>query len=265
MRAILTFLGCGTSMGVPTVGCDCVVCTSKDHRDKRTRPSVLVNYKSGGRERNILIDTSYDFRQQALREGIKHLDAVLYTHAHADHILGLDDVRSLSFRHADENDGRLPLYASKETAEQIKQVFAYIFDENSTYQTLPRVRLMELGDGVELFRARFECIKVKHGEIEVDAFRFGSAAYITDFSEIPTAALERLHGLDILVLDALRERGHPTHSSLSNSVALVKELKPKRAYFTHMSHDLGYEATNAKLPEHIRLAHDGLKVEFEIQ
>jgi len=251
-------------MGVPTVGCDCAVCQSTDPRDNRTRPSVLVGYIGGGRERNILIDTSYDFRQQAIREGIKHLDAVLYTHAHADHILGLDDVRSLSFRYADDNDAKLPLYASTETMAHIRQVFAYIFDENSTYRTLPRVQLLALGDGVELFGARFDSFRVKHGETEVDAFRFGSTAYVTDFSSIPPAAMERLRGLDVLVLDALRERSHPTHSSLSNSVALVDELKPKRAFFTHMSHDLGYEATNSKLPQNVRLAHDGLKVEFEL-
>src|SRR5579859_1051727 len=126
MKATLTFLGCGTSMGVPTLGCDCAVCTSKDPRDNRTRPSVLIRFTdAGGVPRNVLIDTSYDFRQQALRTGITHIDAVLYTHAHADHILGLDDLRSLSFRHAD----KLPLYAGADTAQQIRQVFAYIFDE----------------------------------------------------------------------------------------------------------------------------------------
>jgi phosphoribosyl 1,2-cyclic phosphate phosphodiesterase len=264
MQATLTFLGCGTSMGVPTVGCECTVCRSTDPRDNRTRPSVLVSYPDGGNTRNILIDTSYDFRQQALRERIMHLDAVLYTHAHADHIMGLDDVRSLSFRHADDKDERLPLFASAGTAASIRQTFHYIFDENSTYRTLPRVKLLDLNDGVDLFGVRFECFKVIHGETEVDAIRFGSAAYVTDFSSIPPASMDHLRNLDVLVLDALRENPHPTHSSLSNSLKIVEELKPKRAFFTHMSHDLGYETTNAKLPSHIRLAYDGLKLEFEI-
>jgi len=264
MKAILTFLGCGTSMGVPTVGCACAVCSSTDPRDNRTRPSVMVSFPEAGKTRNILIDTSYDFRQQALREGIMHLDAVLYTHAHADHILGLDDVRSLSFRHADDKDEHLPLYANAATSEGIRQTFHYIFDENSTYRTLPRVKLLDLNDGVTLFGVRFECFKVIHGEADVDAFRIGSAAYVTDFSSIPPASMERLRNLDVLVLDALRDRPHPTHSSLSNSLRIVEELKPERAFFTHMSHDLGYVATNAKLPPHIQLAYDGLKLEFEI-
>lgn len=243
-------------MGVPTIGCDCGTCASTDPRDHRTRPSVLVEY--GGH--NVLIDSTPDFRQQALRENIRHLDAVLYTHAHADHILGLDDLRPLSFRHAD----KLPLYAGAETAAAIRQVFQYVFDAKYKFGGLARVDLNVFGDSVDLFGARFEVIKVVHGETEIDGFRFGSAAYLTDFSAVPEKSMARLEGLDVLFLDALRHRPHPTHSTIEQSLKLVERLRPQRAFFTHISHDLRHEETNATLPPNVRLAHDGLRLEFEI-
>ena len=243
-------------MGVPTIGCDCGVCRSPDARDRRTRPSVLVEYAG----RKVLIDTSPDFREQALREGIDRLDAVLYTHAHADHILGLDDLRPVSYRH----ESRVPLYANDETADAICAVFKYIFDAQYKFGGLARVAMNRFSGGVELFGARFEAIKVVHGESEIDGFRFGSAAYLTDFSAIPAASMERLQGLDLLFLDALRRRPHPTHSSVEQSLKIVEQLRPRRTFFTHISHDLKHEETNAALPEHVRLAYDGLKLEFEI-
>lgn len=243
-------------MGVPTIGCDCGVCTSADPRDHRTRPSVLVQYEG----RNILIDTTPDFRQQAIRERIHHLDAVLYTHAHADHILGLDDLRPVTFRHA----SKVPLYAGEETAQTLRSIFRYIFDEDYKYGNLARVDLHPLKDGVDLFGVRFDAVKVMHGETEIDGFRFGSAAYLTDFSEIPEASLTQLEGLDVLFLDALRRKPHPTHSSVEQSLKIVERLKPRRTFFTHISHDLAHAATNASLPSGVQLAHDGLKLEFEI-
>lgn len=243
-------------MGVPTIGCDCGVCTSADPRDHRTRPSILVQYEG----RNVLIDTTPDFRQQAIREGIRHLDAVLYTHAHADHILGLDDLRPVTFRH----ESKVPLYAGHETGRALRSVFQYIFDNNYKYGNLARVDLHPLNDGVNLFGARFDAVKVIHGETEIDGFRFGSAAYLTDHSEIPEPSLAQLQGLDVLFLDALRRKPHPTHSSVEQSLQIVERLKPRRTFFTHISHDLAHEATNAALPEGVRLAHDGLKLEFEI-
>ncbi len=257
MKARLTVLGSGTSMGVPTIGCDCRVCTSTDPRDRRTRPSVLVEYDG----HTVLIDTTPDFREQALREGIKRIDAVLYTHSHADHILGLDDVRPLSFRH---RPGRIPLYAHARTREQIQRVFHYVFETASTYASLPQVELHELDGPLELFGARFEPVTILHGNDEILGFRFGSAAYLTDFSDIPPASMARLRGLDILFLDALRHNPHPTHSTVQNSLRLADELKPKRAFFTHIAHDLPHEETNASLPPHVRLSYDGLKLEFEI-
>lgn len=256
MKAALTVLGSGTSMGVPTLGCTCKVCTSTDPHDRRTRPSVLVEYSG----HSVLIDTTPDFRTQAIREGLQRLDAVLYTHAHADHIMGLDDVRPLSFRNA----GKIPLYAYPETLEQIQKVFNYVFEPDPEYTTLPRVELRSINGLVELFGAHFLPIKLVHGKAEICGFRFGAAAYLTDFSEIPEGSIAKLHSLDILFLDALRHRPHPTHSNVENSLRLVERLAPKRAFFTHISHDLGHAETNAQLPQHVQLAYDGLKLEFEI-
>ncbi len=244
-------------MGVPTLGCDCRVCTSADIRDRRTRPSVMVEYN----DRVVLIDTTPDFHAQAVREHISRVDAVFYTHSHADHILGLDDLRPLSFRH---EGGSIPLYAKADTAGQIKEVFRYVFDRDPDYATLAKVHIKELDGAVDLFGARFEPIDVLHGRQSILGFRFGSAAYLTDFSDIPDESKRRLRDLDILFLDALRHRSHPTHSNVENSLRLVEELKPKRAFFTHISHDLPHQETNATFPPHVRLAHDGLRLEFEI-
>lgn len=256
MKATLTVLGSGTSMGVPTIGCNCKVCSSSDAHDRRTRPSVMLEYSG----HIVLIDSTPDFREQALRERITRIDAVLYTHAHADHILGLDDLRPLTFK----REQKLPLYADDNTAKIIERMFAYVFDPESTYSTRPQVTLHRLNGTLDLFGAKFQPLKILHGDSEITAYRFGTAAYLTDFSTIPQATLNALHGLDVLFLDALRRRPHPTHSSLDESLKIVEKLAPNRAFFVHMSHDLGHEETNASLPPHIRLAHDGLKLEFEI-
>jgi phosphoribosyl 1,2-cyclic phosphate phosphodiesterase len=257
MKAILTVLGSGTSMGVPTIGCDCPVCRSSDPRDRRTRPSVLIEYAG----KFVLIDTTPDFRQQAIRENIQRLDAVLYTHSHADHILGIDDLRPLSFRH---RPGRLPLYARPDVVAFIGNMFRYIFDADYKFGGLPQVELKALDGTLELFGAKFEPVRVIHGETEIYGFRFGSAAYLTDHSLVPEASFEQLRDLDILFLDALRYKPHPTHSTVENSLRIVERVKPKRAFFTHICHDLGHAATNAALPTHVRLSYDGMKLEFDI-
>jgi phosphoribosyl 1,2-cyclic phosphate phosphodiesterase len=256
MKATLTVLGSGTSMGVPTIGCSCPVCHSNDPHDRRTRPSVMLDYAG----HCVLIDTTPDFREQAIREKITNLDAVIYTHAHADHILGLDDVRPLSFRRPD----KIPLYAHEATAQALQNIFRYIFDPNYKYGGIARVEIKHINGSLDLFGARFDPISILHGDATIHGFRFGAAAYLTDFSEIPPESMERLRGLDILFLDALRHRPHPTHSTVANSLRLVEELKPQRAFFTHISHDLPHEETNRSFPDHVRLAHDGLKLEFEI-
>lgn len=265
MEATLTFLGSGTSMGVPTLGCGCAVCTSAvspdgNPRNRRTRPSVLMAYH----ERNVLIDTGPDFHAQAIREGLTRVDAVLYTHGHADHVLGMDDLRPLTFH----NTEPVPLYADEPTAATIERIFDYTFRDLNRYPTSARVALHripeEAGASVQLFGARFERIPVLHGRETITGYRFGSAAYLTDISDIPEESIPLLANLDVLILDALRRQPHPTHSNLEHSVGLVERLKPQRAFFTHMSHDLDHDATNAILPPHIRLAYDGLQVRFEI-
>jgi phosphoribosyl 1,2-cyclic phosphate phosphodiesterase len=257
MKATLTVMGSGTSMGVPTIGCDCGICMSTDPHDRRTRPSILLEY--GGYF--VLIDTTPDFREQAIRERLRRLDAVLYTHAHADHILGLDDLRPLSFHRP---DGKIPLYAEERTGRLIRTVFKYIFDSEYKYGGLAQVEMHKLEGPLELFGATFEPVPVLHGDAPIFGFRFGTAAYVTDFSEIPPASMEKLRGLDVLFLDALRHRPHPTHSTLENSCRIVSELKPQRAFFTHICHDLPHRETNAALPPNMQLSYDGMKLEFEI-
>lgn len=259
MKATLTVLGSGTSMGVPTIGCDCAVCTSADLHDRRTRPSIMLQFDG----RTVLIDTTPDFREQAIREHIRKIDAILYTHGHADHILGLDDVRPLSFPRI-TGGTKIPLYASENTARVLHSVFRYIFDADYKYGGLAQVELRPLNGPVELFGATFTPLPVLHGDATIEAFRFGSAAYLTDFSTVPEHTMEQLNDLDILFLDALRHHPHPTHSTVENSLKIVEQLKPKRTFFTHISHDLPHEATNAALPDNVRLAYDGLKLEFEL-
>lgn len=259
MRATLTVLGSGTSMGVPTIGCNCAVCHSPDPHDRRTRPSIMVQWDG----RTVLIDTTPDFREQAIREGINKIDAVLYTHGHADHILGLDDVRPLSFPRI-TGGGRIPLYATENTTKVLRHVFRYIFEGDYKYGGLAQVELRGVDGPIELFGATFTPLVVNHGDFPIEAYRFGSAAYLTDFSTIPEETMRQLEGLDILFLDALRHHPHPTHSTVANSLEIVERLKPKRAFFTHISHDLPHQETNAALPENVRLSHDGLKLEFEI-
>ena len=256
MKATLTVLGSGTSMGVPTIGCDCAVCHSPDPHDRRTRPSIMVEYEG----RLVLIDTTPDFREQAIRERIQHVDAVLYTHTHADHILGIDDLRPLSFH----RPGKIPLYALPEAGDFLRNMFRYIFAADYKFGGIARLELKNIDGPIELFGAKFEPIPIIHGESEILGFRFGSAAYLTDFSDVPEPSMKRLHGLDILFLDALRHKPHPTHSTVENSLRIVNELQPKRAFFTHICHDLPHEETNASLPPNVRLSYDGMKLEFEI-
>ena len=249
----ITVLGSGTSVGVPTVGCRCEVCRSEDPRDKRLRPSILVSY--GGR--NVLIDTTPDFRQQALRARIDHIDAILFTHSHADHIMGLDDVRPFNFRQG----GSIPIYGSTETIENIQRVFLYIFDARFAESAVPRLAVNTFQqDPIELFGVEFAPVRLCHGKGTVYGFRFGAAAYLTDHSDIPPESMEQLRGLDVLFLDALRHRPHPTHSTVERSLQSLEQLAPQRAYFTHICHDLPHARTEESLPPHVRLAYDGLEI-----
>jgi phosphoribosyl 1,2-cyclic phosphate phosphodiesterase len=188
------------------------------------------------------------------------VDAVIYTHTHADHILGIDDLRPLSFHRS----GKIPLYARPEAADFLRSMFRYIFEADYKFGGIAQLELVNVDGPFELFGARIDPVAVIHGETEINGYRIGSAAYLTDFSEVPEKSFEQLRDLDILFLDALRHKPHPTHSTVANSLRIVEELKPQRAFFTHICHDLPHAATNAMLPDNVRLSYDGMKLDFEI-
>jgi len=247
-------LGSGTSAGVPTIGCYCSVCTSADPRDNRLRPSILVCYEG----RNVLIDTTPDFRAQALRIRLDHLDAVVFTHSHADHIMGLDDVRPFNFR----QKGQIPIYAAPDTMAAIQRCFPYIFDGIKKESNVPQLdaRLID-GAPFDLFGLEFLPVPIVHGSQTIYGFRFGAAAYLTDHSDIPPASMDMLRDLDVLFLDALRYKPHPTHSTVERSVKTAGDLRARRTFLTHICHDLGHERAEGLLPPHVRLAYDGLELQ----
>jgi phosphoribosyl 1,2-cyclic phosphate phosphodiesterase len=258
MRVI--FLGSGTSSGVPVIGCQCAVCTSTDPRNKRTRPSVLIEMASG----NVLIDTTPELRLQLLRERIKRVDALLVTHYHADHIFGLDDVRVLNL----QLGGPLPVYAEQSTHAVLRRTFSYVFDRRfSKIPTggIPRLdlRTVSARRPFTVLGQRCQPIRLLHGRFRVLGFRFGNLAYCTDVNQIPQRSMRLLHDLDVLVLDALRDRPHPTHFSLAESLDVVAQLRPKRCFLTHIAHELDHATTNARLPHGVELAYDGLRVECD--
>jgi len=248
----ITFLGTGTSVGVPTVGCGCATCLSNDPRDKRLRTSVLVEY----RDKIFIIDASTDFRQQALRAGLKRLDAILFTHSHADHCFGLDDARPLMFR-----TGAIPCYATEITWQGLRRIYSYVF-EPSAYPGLPRIVPHTIDGAFDLFGLTIEPLPVTHGQLEVTAFKIGGFAYVTDCNVIPEETCSMLMGLELLVIDALRFKSHPTHMNLDRALAYVEQLKPRRALLTHISHDIKHEETSGHLPAGVEIAYDGLELDL---
>jgi phosphoribosyl 1,2-cyclic phosphate phosphodiesterase len=270
MDGLLTFLGTGTSMGVPTLGCGCPVCTSADPHDRRLRPSVLLRWQepetgqAGVRECVVVIDTGPDFREQALRNGLTRVDAVFYTHSHADHILGLDDLRPLSFNVYREG-GPIPLYAAPETAEVLERIYEYTFSPRATYPNRARVRLEPLAERTAVHGVEFLRVPVLHGEMEIAGFRFGRAAYLTDVSAIPESSFALLEGLDHLVVSALRHKPHPSHATVEQAVQWARRIGARQSWLTHIAHELGHEQTNRDLPGDIRLAYDGLSLPVNLE
>lgn len=250
----LIILGSGTSHGVPMIGCDCPVCTSSDPRDKRTRCSAALCYDG----RVVLIDSSPELRLQCLACGIRHVDAVLYTHAHADHVAGLDDLRIFSQR----SGQALPVYGSAATLARLQTAYAYAFRDDPDYPSAkPQLVPHEVAGAFELFGRTIVPIEYDHGPTRVLGYRLGPVAYCPDCSHLPESARALLAGLDVLVLDALRRRPHPTHFNLDQAVEQARRIGARRTYFTHIAHELGHAATNAELPAGMELAWDGLMIE----
>ncbi|MDQ3289833.1 MAG: MBL fold metallo-hydrolase [Bacteroidota bacterium] len=254
---ILTFLGTGTSQGVPVIGCECEVCQSIDYRDKRLRTSAHLQI--GGK--SIIIDSGPDFRQQVLRERVKTLDALVFTHEHKDHTSGLDDIRAYNFL----QQRNMPLFGEPRVLDQIKTEFAYIFS-GANYPGIPRVILHPISEeGFEVEGVLFQPIRIYHYKLPILGFRIGNLTYITDANFISEESKNIIRGSEIIVLNALRHEPHISHFSLNEAIELLQELQPKKAYLTHISHLLGlHREVEAELPEFIHLAYDGLKVEFSL-
>ena len=253
-----TFLGTGTSVGVPMVGCSCPVCLSTNPRNHRYRCSVLIGTPQG----NILIDTAPELRLQLLREKVQAVHAVLYTHYHADHLFGLDDVRPLC-RYL---GGPMPLYCAREVEDKIRQAFFYAFAKEAEHLPpgyIPKLVFRQITEEpFTVLGQRLLPIPLIHAQFHVFGFRIGDVAYCTDVNRIPERSWPRLEGLRVLVLDALRNKPHPGHLSVEEALAVIDRLKPERAFLTHIAHELDHEATNARLPAGVELAYDGLKFEF---
>ena len=254
----ITFLGTGTSTGVPAIGCDCDTCQSSDPRDKRFRSSVLVGF--GGK--NVLIDSTPDLRMQVLNNNVKRLDAILFTHSHADHIFGLDDIRRFCLL----QKGAVPCYASSRCAGAIRRVFDYALIEKAHLQKsfCPLIELHEVSEAFELFGQVVQPIPLIHADEPILGFRLGKFAYCTDCSKIEPKSMDKLRGLDVLVLGALRTKPHRAHLSISQAVEIARELGARRTFFIHMGHSIRHEVTSGELPGGIELAYDGLSFECGI-
>lgn len=263
----VTFLGTGTSVGVPVLTCDCRVCTSDDPRNQRLRAGLLLEWRDptsvspgggakSGRTVKVLMDTPTDLRQQALHAGLDRVDAVIYTHAHADHVFGLDDLRIYNFRQR----AAIPLYGNPETLEAIAHTFKYAFVPGAT--GVPRLTMHSVSEAFELFGRIITPVPVWHDSMLIHAYKIGSFGYITDCSGIPEEAAEQLRGLDVLAIDALRRQPHPSHFTLDEALEQIERLRPERALLTHLSHDFDHADLEEEVGEEIEVAYDGMVVEI---
>lgn len=255
-RMRITFLGTGTSNGIPVIGCACHVCCSTDPRDKRTRSSAIV--ESGGR--TLLIDTTPELRLQAVAHGVSRVDAVLYTHAHADHVAGFDDLRSFN----DINQEPLDVHADALTSALIRDRFSYAFENPFPFfGGKPDLNLRVFDGPFTAAGVDVVPFQVGHGRWTVTGFRFGPLVYLTDAKIVPQAAIDAMRGADVLVINGLRDRPHPVHLSIPESLEIIAELRPRRAFLTHLSHDVGHAELSARLPDNVQVAYDGLIVDVE--
>jgi phosphoribosyl 1,2-cyclic phosphate phosphodiesterase len=256
--ACVTFLGTGTSHGVPMIGCDCATCHSTDPRDARLRPSIYLDVAGRGR---ILVDSSTDLRQQALRYNVTRVDAVIYTHSHADHILGLDELRRFNMLQGTS----IPCYADARTWDALKKAFFYVFDGMARQGGgVPQLDVREIDGPFEAVGVQVVPVPILHGRTPILGLRFGSFAYLTDCSAIPDTSWPLLEGVETLVIDALRHKPHPTHFTVAEAVVAIERIAPERAYLTHMAHDLPHAETCARLPRGVELAYDGLILDVDV-
>jgi len=248
----VTFLGTGTSQGIPIIGCNCKICQSKNNKDKRLRSSIYIKCNN----KNIIIDTGPDFRQQALKEKIKNLDFILYTHAHKDHTGGIDDIRSFNFI----LKKTIPVYGNKETMDQIINDYSYIF-KNNKYKALPKISINYINNKFEKNGIIIKPIKVKHNNLDVLGYRINDFTYITDANFISKNEKKKIVGSEILVINCLQKKNHISHFNLDQALSIIKELKVKKAYLTHISHNLGlHKETSKILPKNVKIAYDSLKI-----
>jgi len=251
-------LGTGTSHGVPMIGCECATCHSTDPRDRRSRASIHIQMTGGP---SVLVDTTPDLRMQALTHGVKRVDAIVYTHSHADHVMGLDEVRRFNVM----QKSAIPCYGDQRTLDDLRRIYSYVFNSDTSHGGgIPQIVTARVVGEFCVGKATFVPVPLLHGSRTILGYRVGSFAYLTDCSAIPEASWPLLAGVRTVILDALRERPHPTHLSLDQALAVVNRLQPERALFTHMCHDLPHEATCARLPAGVQLAYDGLTFEIDL-
>jgi len=249
----VTLMGSGTSTGIPVVGCRCPVCTSEDPRNRRLRPGVLLEFDAGA----VVVDTSPDFRAQALRHSIERVDAVLYTHPHADHVFGLDDLRVYNFRQR----ATIPCYGSATTLARLRAIFSYAFEASQEGGGKPRVDLREADGAFELLGERVVPVPVMHGEMPVLGYRIGPFALVTDVNEIPEASWPLLEGVETLILSALRYTPHPTHFNFEEAMAVARRIGARRTVLTHIAHEVDHSDLRVELPAGVEVGHDGLVID----